>query len=97
MTKHVDLSIANKTGDGCQCPHCKAFDNGVVDSRPAILGGTIFTIKRRRSCRNCGKRFTTFEVPEVIIERLDALANDRRIPSRREIIKACIAQLEGML
>lgn len=97
MTKHMDLSVQHKAGGGVDCPKCGAFGSGVQDSRPAILGGTIHAVKRRRQCEPCGHRFTTFEIPAEIIERLDAVANDRRIPSRREIIKACIAQLEGML
>lgn len=97
MTKQFDLSLQDKAGQGTCCPHCGSGKNGVVDSRPAILGGNIHTVRRRRKCTDCQKRFTTFEIPAEIIERLDAVANDRRTPSRREVIRACIAQLEGML
>lgn len=97
MTKQFDLSLQDKAGQGTCCPFCGSGKNSVVDSRPAILGGHINTVRRRRKCIDCSKRFTTFEIPAEIIERLDALANDRRIPSRREIIRACIAQLEQML
>lgn len=97
MNKPFDLSLQDKAGQGTRCPHCGSGKNGVTDSRPAILGGNIHTTRRRRKCDNCHNRFTTFEIPAEIIETLDALANDRRIPSRREIIRACIAQLEGML
>lgn len=97
MTKQFDLSVQHKTGDGICCPICGSASNGVTDSRPAMLGAAITSIRRRRKCSDCGKRFTTFEVTEVVMERLDAVANDRRIPSRREIIRACIMQLEGML
>lgn len=97
MTKHMDLSVQNRAGGGVDCPRCGAFGTAVQDSRPAMLGGTINVTKRRRQCEPCGHRFNTFEIHESIIERIDAAANDRRIPSRREIIRACIAQLERML
>jgi transcriptional repressor NrdR len=41
-----------------RCPWCRADDDRVVDSRPADDGGAI---RRRRVCRACGRRFTTYE------------------------------------
>jgi transcriptional repressor NrdR len=41
-----------------RCPWCSHPDDKVVDSRPAADGSTI---RRRRQCLRCGKRFTTFE------------------------------------
>ena len=41
-----------------QCPFCKAPDTRVVDSRLAEDGTQV---RRRRSCEQCGARFTTFE------------------------------------
>lgn len=41
-----------------RCPGCGADDDRVVDSRPAVTGDAI---RRRRECRACGLRFTTFE------------------------------------
>jgi transcriptional repressor NrdR len=41
-----------------RCPWCGADDTKVVDSRPAEDGTTI---RRRRACSSCGRRFTTFE------------------------------------
>ena len=40
------------------CPFCKHEDTRVVDSRVADEGQAI---RRRRSCSNCGRRFTTVE------------------------------------
>lgn len=101
MTKHMDLSVQHKAGGGVSCPRCGAFGCAVQDSRPHtvpdILGAPINVVKRRRQCEPCGHRFNTLEIHAEIIERLDAAANDRRIPSRREVIWACIAQLKGML
>lgn len=101
MTKHMDLSVHNKAGGGVDCPKCGAFGCAVQDSRahtvPDILGAPINVVKRRRQCEPCGHRFNTFEIHAEIIERLSASANDRRIPSRREVIRACIHRLEEML
>lgn len=41
-----------------RCPWCGSAETSVVDSRPAEEGTSV---RRRRSCIACGKRFTTFE------------------------------------
>ena len=41
-----------------KCPYCNNPDTRVIDSRPAEDGSSI---RRRRSCDVCGKRFTTYE------------------------------------
>ncbi len=41
-----------------RCPACGSFDDKVVDSRQADDGSSI---RRRRACIGCGRRFTTFE------------------------------------
>lgn len=41
-----------------RCPVCEADDTKVIDSRPAEGGSAI---RRRRSCSECGSRFTTYE------------------------------------
>ena len=46
-----------------RCPWCQADDDRVVDSRPADGGGSI---RRRRECAACGRRFTTFERIEEV-------------------------------
>jgi len=45
-----------------QCPKCKNPDTKVIDSRLAEQGRTI---RRRRECEKCGRRFTTFERLEM--------------------------------
>ena len=45
-----------------QCPFCKYHDSKVVDSRSADEGTTI---RRRRECISCQKRFTTYETLEL--------------------------------
>jgi transcriptional repressor NrdR len=52
-----------------RCPSCGADDDRVVDSRPSPDGGAI---RRRRECRSCGVRFTTFErveLPELLVRK----------------------------
>src|SRR5947209_2136156 len=45
-----------------KCPYCGFDDQKVLDSRPAREGEAI---RRRRECLSCGRRFTTFEAPEM--------------------------------
>ncbi len=45
-----------------KCPFCSYFDSKVIDSRP---GTDNATIRRRRLCPKCGKRFTTYESFEM--------------------------------
>ena len=45
-----------------QCPFCKHQDSKVVDSRSADEGTTI---RRRRECISCQRRFTTYETLEI--------------------------------
>ena len=46
-----------------KCPYCNAQDTKVIDSRPADDNSSI---RRRRQCEKCGKRFTTYEKLETI-------------------------------
>lgn len=57
-----------------RCPFCGSEDTQVKDSRPTEDGAAI---RRRRSCNNCGARFTTFErvqLRELIVVK----SNDQR-------------------
>lgn len=56
-----------------RCPFCKKADSRVIDSRAADDGNTI---RRRRECSDCGKRFTTYETVEKI--PLMVIKNDGR-------------------
>lgn len=63
-----------------RCPFCKSNDDQVVDSREGEGGGVI---RRRRKCKACGKRFTTYEKIEDAI-RLHVVKRDgRREPYER--------------
>lgn len=46
-----------------KCPYCNAVDTKVIDSRPADDNSSI---RRRRQCETCGKRFTTYEKLETM-------------------------------
>jgi transcriptional repressor NrdR len=46
-----------------KCPVCGFSDSNVVDSRHVEEGNSI---RRRRECLNCQKRFTTFEMLETV-------------------------------
>ena len=46
-----------------RCPFCFAPDSKVIDSRPTDEGSSI---RRRRECLSCGKRFTTYETVESL-------------------------------
>lgn len=73
-----------------KCRYCGSIDSRVVDSRPSEDG---LSIRRRRECNACGRRFTTFERieenPVMVVKR-----DGRREPFEREkvavgIRKAC--------
>ena len=46
-----------------KCPYCSYSESKVIDSRPADEGTSI---RRRRECLSCGKRFTTYETVESL-------------------------------
>ncbi|MBQ2662350.1 MAG: transcriptional repressor NrdR [Clostridia bacterium] len=53
-----------------KCRFCQSVDSKVVDSRPADDGTSI---RRRRECINCGRRFTTYEkiedIPVMVVKK----------------------------
>jgi transcriptional repressor NrdR len=63
-----------------RCPYCGALDTQVRDSRPSEDHAAI---RRRRSCGECGARFTTFE--RVQLRELTIVKRDgRRVPFDRD-------------
>ncbi|NDV61050.1 transcriptional repressor NrdR [Puniceicoccales bacterium CK1056] len=67
-----------------QCPKCGTKDTRVIDSRVSSSG---LAIRRRRSCQNCGYRFSTTE--EIVTEDLYVIKNDgRREPFDRNKVAA---------
>lgn len=73
-----------------KCPYCNHPDSRVIDSRPAEDGSAI---RRRRSCDECGKRFTTYEkvetIPLIIIKKDNNREQYNRSKIERGIIRAC--------
>ena len=62
-----------------KCPFCKLDDTGVVDSRLSEDGDSV---RRRRECQECGKRFTTYErvelqMPMIVKQNGNRTAYDR--------------------
>ncbi len=47
-----------------KCPFCSSFDTQVIDSRVSEEGDTI---RRRRRCAACDRRFTTYERAELVM------------------------------
>ena len=73
-----------------KCPFCNNLDSKVVDSRPDKGGSTI---RRRRECEQCAKRFTTHERIEEMLPQV-CKKDGRREPFDRfkiinGIVKAC--------
>ena len=56
-----------------RCPFCKAKDSKVIDSRSS---DDDMSIRRRRECMECGRRFTTYEEVEQV--PLMVIKNDGR-------------------
>jgi len=73
-----------------RCPYCTKIKNRVIDSRLSKDGRTI---RRRRECLDCGRRFTTYEKLEDVLPMV-VKKDGRREPFNREKIisgirKAC--------
>lgn len=69
------------------CPYCNALDTKVIDSRLAAEG---VQVRRRRQCTECGERFTTFEVVEVVMPRI-IKANGRIEPYDQNKLRRSIS------
>lgn len=73
-----------------KCPYCNQLDTRVIDSRPAEDGNSI---RRRRSCDACGKRFTTYEkvetIPLIIIKKDDNRETYDRSKIEAGVLRAC--------
>lgn len=69
------------------CPFCRHPDSRVVDSRTAEDGGSI---RRRRQCPNCGRRFTTMEATSLaVIKRSGVTEEFSRQKVAAGVRKAC--------
>ena len=73
-----------------KCPYCNEADTKVIDSRPAEDNSSI---RRRRQCERCGKRFTTYEkletMPLMVIKKDNSREAYDRSKIEAGIIQSC--------
>ncbi len=73
-----------------KCMYCGCEDSKVIDSRSADEGRTI---RRRRECVQCGKRFTTYETiedtPVLVVKSGGTRQSYDPLKIKNGIIKAC--------
>jgi transcriptional repressor NrdR len=69
------------------CPYCRSTDTRVLDSRVADDGGSI---RRRRTCSECERRFTTLEQMQLmVLKRSSATEPFTREKAVSGVRKAC--------
>lgn len=73
-----------------KCPYCNSVNTKVTDSRDTDDGASI---RRRRQCLSCGKRFTTYETVEQTPLRVIKKDGSRELFNRNKLrsglIRAC--------
>ena len=74
-----------------RCPYCQHLESKVVDSRPTEEGASI---RRRRQCMSCGRRFTTYEQVEVVPMTVKKKSGGIEVFDRNKILKGLIKSCE---
>ena len=73
-----------------KCPYCGSENTRVTDSRPVDESNSI---RRRRQCDSCGKRFTTYEkiemIPLVVIKKDHTRQQYDRSKIEAGVMRAC--------
>lgn len=73
-----------------KCPFCGYNESKVIDSRPAEEGATI---RRRRECLACNRRFTTYEIiermPLVVVKRDGSRQSFDKVKLINGMVRAC--------
>ena len=73
-----------------KCPYCGSEETRVTDSRPVEESNSI---RRRRQCDSCGKRFTTYEkietIPLVVIKKDHTRQQYDRAKIEAGVMRAC--------
>ena len=73
-----------------KCPFCGNYESKVIDSRPAEEGASI---RRRRECLSCQKRFTTYEIiermPIVVVKRDGSRQSFDRVKLINGMVRTC--------
>ena len=74
-----------------KCPYCGFSESKVIDSRPAEEGASI---RRRRECLSCSKRFTTYETVESLPMVVVKKDGSRQSFDRRKVLGGMIRACE---
>ena len=74
-----------------KCPFCGYSESKVIDSRPADEGASI---RRRRECLSCSKRFTTYETVESLPMVVVKKDGSRQSFDRRKVLGGMIRACE---
>ena len=106
-SEKIKYNIGHKKGKGdkyVRCPFCNQDNTRVVDSRPVEDTNSI---RRRRMCESCGKRFTTYEkvenIPLSVIKKDQTREQYDRSKIQGGILRACykrpipVEKIEAMM
>ena len=74
-----------------KCPYCGMRESKVIDSRPT---DEYDSIRRRRECLSCGKRFTTYETVERLPLMVIKKDGSREVFSRDKLLAGMIKSCE---
>ena len=74
-----------------KCPYCGMRESKVIDSRPT---DEYDSIRRRRECLSCGKRFTTYETVESLPMVVVKKDGSRQSFDRRKVLGGMIRACE---
>ena len=90
VDNNVNRYIGEMEGIHMKCPFCGHENTRVIDSRPADENNSI---RRRRVCDECDKRFTTYEkvetIPLIIIKKDNNRETYDRSKIEAGVLRAC--------
>lgn len=89
LERFTEERIGNDGGSYMHCPFCRHPDSRVVDSREADEGQAI---RRRRSCPECGRRFTTVETAVLAVVKRSGVTEPF---SREKVVKGVRRACQG--
>src|SRR5690625_5025517 len=103
FNSYISVSIGEGI-NGVYCPFCRHPDSRVVDSRTAEDGSSI---RRRRQCPECGRRFTTVESTSLSVmkrsgvvepfSRDKVIAGVRQASQCRQVSVSDVAMLDNLV
>ena len=84
------MEKTGRGGMGMKCPYCNEDETKVIDSRPV---DDNCSIRRRRQCEKCGRRFTTYEkletMPLMVIKKDNSRETYDRSKIESGVIRSC--------